>query len=131
VIKNEQRAISSFSNSNKRTSLKGKERELIRGLDPYKLLSFEDKRMLVHLDEILKECDLVQLNQKVDLEHHVKQEPRIISVAEAEAKAASQGVINYFSFGPLAELDQYEVQSKVVNKDVNTLNKSTSTIPIV
>lgn len=131
MIKNEQRAISSFSNSNKRTSLKGKERELIRGLDPYKLLSFEDKRMLVHLDEMLKEYNLVQLNQKVCLEHHAKLEPRIISVADAEAKAASQGVIKYFSFGPLAGLDQCDVQPKVADKDVNTLNKSTSTMPIV
>ena len=131
VIKNEQRAISSFSNCNKRTFLKGRERELIRGLDPYKLLSLEDKRMLVQINEMLWEGNMIQLNEQKCLENHAKLEPRIISVAEAEAKAASRGMIKYFSFGLFAGQDQCDLQPKVLDKEVNTSNKSTSTMPIV
>jgi len=58
--------------------------------------------MLVQINEMLWKGNMIQLNEWKCLENHAELEPRIISVAEAEAKAASRGMIKYFSFGLLA-----------------------------
>lgn len=46
VIQNEKRALNSFTNNNVRVNMRGQERQLLKGLNPFKLLSDKDKQHL-------------------------------------------------------------------------------------
>jgi hypothetical protein len=46
ILENEKRALNSFRRNNVRVHLRGIETQLLNGINPYKLLSNEDKHIL-------------------------------------------------------------------------------------
>lgn len=78
--------------------MKGKESNILNGLNPYKLLSPRDRKMLIAVNETLNSDIVVEKEPQVIESLEVVSEPKIVSVIKAEANAAKNGLIKYFSF---------------------------------